>query len=78
MKKYRRHIKQFIGDATANYMFFVPLFIFLNTVTFFFGLPYWNIETITTYAVTGILGSFFLGGVYGRFLNMWRKKLNYQ
>ena len=78
MKKYRKGIKQFVGDASANYIFFVPMYIVLNTVPFFFGLAYWGIEHIITYATTAILGSFVLGGVYGRFLDKWRNKLKYK
>jgi hypothetical protein len=73
-----KEVRKFVLDASANYLFFVPLYIILNTVTIFFGLPYWNLETIVIYALTAIFGSFFLGGVYGRVLDYWRKKLNYK
>lgn len=76
-RKRRSVIYKFVLDATANYIFFVPLFVALNTVTFFFGLPYWSVENILTYVGTSFIGSFLLGGVYGRVLNIWRKKLNY-
>lgn len=77
MKRKMSFVYKFVMDATVNYIFFVPVFIVLNTIPFFLGLPYWNLENIVTYAVSGIVGSFILGGVYGRVLNMWRKRLNY-
>lgn len=73
-----KNARKFLMDASANYIFFIPIFIFLNTVTFFFGLAYWGLETIAMYAATGILGSFVLGGVYGRFLDSWRKRFRYR
>lgn len=73
-----KEVRKFILDASANYLFFVPLYIVLNTVTIFFGLPYWDLNNIIVYVLTAIFGSFFLGGVYGRILDFWRKKLNYK
>lgn len=73
-----RNARKFLMDASANYIFFIPVFIFLNTITFFFGLPYWDTDTIVMYVLTGIFGSFFLGGVYGRFLDFWRRRLRYR
>jgi len=78
MKKAKNFARKFLLDATMNYIFFIPLFIVLNTVPFFFNLPYWSMENAITYAVTGLFGSFLLGGVYGRVLNAWRRKMKYE
>lgn len=71
-------VRKFVLDASANYIFFVPLYIVLNTVTVFFGLPHWDLSGAITYALTALFGSFLLGGVYGRVLDSWRKRLKYR
>ena len=71
-------VRRFVLDALANYIFFVPMFIALNTTPFFLGLAYWNLENVVTYLLTSLFGSFMMGGVFGRFLDVWRKKLKYR
>lgn len=74
----KKHMRKFLLDASANYIFFVPIYVVLNSVTFLFGLPAWDINTAVTYALTAVFGSFLLGGVYGKVLDFWRRKFNYK
>lgn len=78
IKRRERHLAyKFVMDGILNYVVFVPLVVALNTLTIFFGLPYWDDQTVYVYLVTSVFVAFFFGGIFGRVLNAWRKKFNY-
>ncbi len=71
------YLKKILLDGLINYIFFVPIILILNTLTYFFGLPYWNLHNIIIFILTSFIISFTMGGIFGRLLNLWRNKLKY-
>lgn len=78
-KKGKRFYQKFFLDGLLNYLFFPPIITVLSVlpVFTFFGIEPWNLDSIIPYMITSLFVSFLAGGLFGRVLNAWRKKLNY-
>lgn len=78
-RKDKGPVKKFIMDGIVNYVFFIPIVIVLNTLpTFgFLGITPWNAESVYSYMASSLIIAFLFGGIFGRVLNFWRKKMDY-
>ena len=66
-------MNKYIVDSIASMIFWVPVAsIFAITVLRLQGMD------LVYVAIYAALSNFFLGGLYGKYLNRWRERLGYR
>lgn len=67
-------LRKYFLDGLSNYVFFMPVVGVMTGI-----LAHWTMEQFLTYAVgTALVIAFCFGAIYGRFLNLWRRKFKYE
>ncbi|MFQ5968888.1 MAG: L-alanine exporter AlaE [Nitrososphaerales archaeon] len=72
MTEIRQHIKtrKYVIDSLASIAFWVPIYLVFNT--FILHLEIWQVLALAAFSA---MVNFAFGGLFGRFLDWWRKKL---
>jgi len=67
----RSRKRKYVIDSLASSVFWVPIYIMFNT--FVLNLEIWQ---VLVFAGFSAIVNFTFGGLFGRFLDWWRKKLS--
>ncbi len=70
---YRYMKKRYIIDSLASIIFWVPLYIIFNY--FVLRLEIWQILALALFST---IINFTFGGLFGKFLDWWRRSLIYR